>query len=148
MAAIPKEVLDLLRAQDSIKVLGSVDENGVPNAVFVGSITPISEDTLAFAENFIIHTKHNLEKTGKASVAVLNQWGISANGQILPVTAYQLKGTFLGFQTSGPLFDNFSKHGDEMRTRGIKLPILKSVGTIRIDEVFAASPGLNSQKLT
>jgi hypothetical protein len=88
-----------------------------------------------------------LEKTGKASVTVLNSWGLSAGSQFLPVTAYQLKGTFLGFQTSGPLFDDFSKRVAEMRARGIKLPPLKSVGTIRVDEVFAASPGLNSQKL-
>jgi predicted pyridoxine 5'-phosphate oxidase superfamily flavin-nucleotide-binding protein len=147
LVAIPKEALDILNKQDSIKVLASADENGVPNAVFVGSITPISDDTLAFAEQFIIHTKRNLEKTGKAAVAVLNTWGVSASGQMLPVTAYQLKGTFLGFQTSGPLFDNFLKRVAEMRARGVNLPPLKSVGTIRVDEVFAASPGLNSQKI-
>jgi predicted pyridoxine 5'-phosphate oxidase superfamily flavin-nucleotide-binding protein len=147
LVAIPKEVLDMLNAQDSIKILASADENGVPNAVPVGSITPISDDTLAFVEQFIIHTKHNLEKTGKASVTVLNRWGLSANGEFLTVTAYQLKGTFLGFQTSGPLFDKFSRRVAEVRARGLKMPPLKSVGTIRVDEVFAASPGLNSQKL-
>ena len=147
MVNIPKEVLDILNRQDSIKVLASADEKGVPNAVFVASITPINDDALAFAEQFIIHTKHNLEKTGKATVTVLNQWMVSASGQVLPVTAYQLKGTFLGFQTSGPLFDNFSKRVAEMRVRGVNLPPLKSVGTIRVDEVFAASPGSNSQKI-
>jgi len=147
LVAIPKEVLEILNAQDSIKVLASVDENCVPNAVYVGSMKPINDDTLAFAEEHIIHTKHNLEKTGKASVTVLSRWGLSADGQILPVNAYQLKGTFLGFQTSGPLFDEFSKHVAEMRARGLKLPPLKSVGTIRVDEVYAASPGAGSEKL-
>ena len=131
MVAIPKEVADILNAQDSIKILASADENGVPNAVPVYSITPISDDTLAFAEMMIKHTKHNLEETGKASVTVFK----------LPATAYQLKGTFLGFQTSGSLFDNFSK-----RMAEYKLPV-KSVGTIRVDEVFAASPGSNSKKI-
>jgi predicted pyridoxine 5'-phosphate oxidase superfamily flavin-nucleotide-binding protein len=143
LVAIPKEVLDVLNAQDSIKILASADENGVPNAVPVGSIHVIDDETLAFAE-FIIHTKHNLEKTGKASVAVLKLpagWGGAG------ATAYQLKGTFLGFQTSGPLFDNFLKRTAEMRARGYKLAPLKSVGTIRVDEVFAASPRLNSLKL-
>jgi predicted pyridoxine 5'-phosphate oxidase superfamily flavin-nucleotide-binding protein len=83
LVAIPKEVLDILNAQDSIKILASVDENGVPNAVPVGSMHVINDETLAFAEEHIIHTKHNLEKTGKASVTVLK----------LPATAYQLKGT-------------------------------------------------------
>ena len=132
MVAIPKEVVDILNAQDSIKILASADENGVPNAVPVYSITPISNDTLAFAEMMIKHTKQNLEKMGKASVTVFK----------LPATAYQLKGTFLGFQTSGLLFDNFSK-----RMAEYKLPPVKSVGTIKVEEVFAASPGSNSKKL-
>ena len=130
--AIPKEVVDFLNAQDSIKILATADESGVPNAVPVYSIEPISNDTLAFAEMMIKHTKQNLEKTGKASVTVFK----------LPATAYQLKGTFLGFQTSGPLFDDFSK-----RMAEYKLPPVKSVGTIKVDEVFAASPGSNSKKL-
>ena len=128
----------MLNAQDSIKVLASVDENCVPNAVYVGSMKPINDDTLAFAEEHIIHTKHNLEKTGKASVTVLK----------LPTTAYQLKGTFLGFQTSGPLFDYFSKRVAELAHALKKeLPPPKSVGTIRVDEVYAASPGAGSEKL-
>lgn len=73
----------------------------MPNAAPVYSLTPVSEDTLAFAEMMIIHTKHNLEKTKKASVTVFK----------LPATAYQLKGAFIGFQTSGQLFDNFKNDG-------------------------------------
>ncbi len=132
MATIPKEIVDILNAQDSIKILASADENGMPNAVPVYSITPISNDTLAFAEMMIIHTKHNLEKTKKASVTVFK----------LPATAYQLKGTFLGFQTSGQLFDNFAKRMAEH-----KLPPIKSVGIIKVEEVYAASPGAGSKKL-
>lgn len=132
MVNIPKEVVDILNAQDSIKILASADENGMPNAVPVYSITPISDDTLAFAEMMIIHTKHNLEKTKKASVTVFK----------LPATAYQLKGTFVGFQTSGQLFDNFAK-----RMAEYKLPPVKSVGIIKVEEVYAASPGAGSKKL-
>lgn len=132
LTSIPKEVVDILNAQDSIKILASADENGTPNAVPVYSITPISDDTLAFAEMMIIHTKHSLEKTKKASVTVFK----------LPATAYQLKGTFGGFQTSGQLFDNFAK-----RMAEYKLPPIKSVGTIKVEAVFAASPGADSKKL-
>ncbi len=132
MANIPKEIVDILNAQDSIKILASADENGMPNAVPVYSITPISDDTLAFAEMMIIHTKHNLEKTKKASVTVLK----------LPATAYQLKGTLVGFQTSGQLFDSFAK-----RMAEYKLPPVKSVGLIKVEEVYAASPGADSKKL-
>jgi len=132
LTTIPKEVVDILNAQDSIKILASADENGTPNAVPVYSITPISDDTLAFAEMMIIHTKHNLEKTKKASVTVFK----------LPATAYQLKGTFIGFQTSGQLFDTFAKRMAEYR-----MPPNKTLGIIKVEAVFAASPGAGSIKL-
>ena len=51
-----------------------------------------------------------------------------------PVAGYQVKGTLLGFQTSGDLFASFSKEVKEK----IKLDI-KAVGTIRVDEVYAVA---------
>jgi uncharacterized protein len=131
MVSIPKDVVEVLNAPDSVKILATADEKGIPNAVPVYSIVPIRDDTIAFAEIFIIHTKQNLEKNKNANVTVYKA----------PATAYQLKGTFDGFQTSGPIFDNFAK---KMAER--KMPI-KSVGFIKINEVFAASPGQGSKKL-
>ena len=131
MVSIPKDVVEVLNAPDSVKILATADEKGMPNAVPVYSIVPVSDDTIAFAEIFIIHTKQNLEKNKNANVTVYKA----------PATAYQLKGTFDGFQTSGPIFDNFAK---KMAER--KMPI-KSVGLIKINEVFAASQGQGSKKL-
>ena len=131
MVNIPKEVVEVLNAPDSVKILATADERGMPNAVPVYSIVPINDDTIAFAEIFIIHTKRNLEKNKNANVTVFKA----------PATAYQLKGMFDGFQTSGPVFDNFAK---KMAER--KMP-MKSVGLIKINEVFAASPGQGSKKL-
>jgi hypothetical protein len=55
---------------------------------------------------------------------------------------YQLKGTFVGFQTSGPIFENFSKKvKDAMNLQ------IKSVGLIKIDAVYSAAPGQDSKKL-
>lgn len=130
MVTIPKEVVDILNAPESAKILVTADEKGMPNAVPVHSIVPIQEDTIAFAEIFIIHSKQNLEKNKNAVITVIQA-----------PAAYQLKGTFAGFQTSGPLFDNFAK---KMAERGMTP---KSVGLIKVNEVFAASPGQGSQKL-
>ena len=132
MVKIPKEVMDLLTAPDAAKMLATVDAKGVPNVVPVWSIRSMDPETIAFAEIFIKHTKENLLKTKKAAIAVFKG----------PMVGYQLKGTFIGFQTSGPLFDGFAKAiKDQM-----KLDI-KSVGVIKVDEVFAASPGADSKKL-
>jgi predicted pyridoxine 5'-phosphate oxidase superfamily flavin-nucleotide-binding protein len=128
---IPKEVVEVLNAPDSVKILATADEKGMPNAVPVYSIVPIRDDTVAFAEIFIMHTKQNLAKNKNVNLTVFKASS----------TAYQLKGTFDGFQTSGQLFDNFAK---KMAER--KMP-MKSVGLIKINKVFAASPGQGSKKL-
>ena len=59
-----------------------------------------------------------------------------------PVSGYQIKGTFQGFQTSGELFDKFAK---EVRER-IKLDI-RAVGAIRVDEVYAVAPPHPGRKI-
>ena len=132
MVNIPKDIMDILAAPDSAKMMATVDEKGFPNVVPVWSIVAVDSETIAFAELFIKKTKINLENTKKVAIAVFKG----------PMIGYQLKGTFAGFQTSGPIFDSFS----EKIMNAMKLQI-KSVGIIKVDEVFEASPGKDSKKL-
>jgi predicted pyridoxine 5'-phosphate oxidase superfamily flavin-nucleotide-binding protein len=96
VVSIPKEVVDVLSASDSAKMLATVDAKGIPNVVPVWSIIAVDTETIAFAEFFIKKTKENIEKNKQVAIAVFK--GL--------MTGYQLKGTFSGFQTSGPVFDN------------------------------------------
>lgn len=132
MVNIPKEVQEILAAPDSAKMIATTDTQGTPNVAPVWSITAIDQETIAFAELFIKRTKENLQTTKKAAIAVFKG----------PTTAYQLKGTFAGFQTTGPIFETFSKN----IMTAMKLQI-KSVGIIKVDAVYAASPGQDSKKL-
>ncbi len=132
MVQIPKEVMDTLAAADSAKMLATADAKGTPNVVPVWSITPVDPETVAFAELFVKHTKQNLQENNKVAIAVFKG----------PTTGYQLKGTFTGFQTSGPIFEAFSKKVMEAMNMQIK-----SVGIIKVDDVFSASPGQDSKKL-
>jgi len=132
LVSIPKEVVDVLSASDSAKMLATVDGKGIPNVVPVWSIVAVDPETIAFAELFIKKTKENLEKNKEVAIAVFKG----------PMTGYQLKGTFSGFQTSGPIFDNFAKKIME----AMKMQI-KSVGIIKVGAVFSASPGQDSKKL-
>ena len=132
MVSIPKEVMDVLSASDSAKMLATVDAKGIPNVVPVWSIVAVDPETIAFAELFIKKTKENLEKNKEVAIAVFKG----------PMTGYQLKGTFSGFQTSGPIFDSFAKKIME----AMKMQI-KSVGIIKVGAVFSASPGQDSKKL-
>ena len=132
MVSIPKEVMDVLSASDSAKMIATIDAKGIPNVVPLWSFVAVDPETIAFAEVFIIKTKENLEKNKQVAIAVFKG----------PMTGYQLKGTFSGFQTSGPIFDNFAKKS--METSKMKI---KSVGIIKVTEVFSASPGQGSKKL-
>lgn len=59
-----------------------------------------------------------------------------------PLAGFQIKGTFLEFQTSGELFDRFAK---EIKER-INLNI-KAVGAIKVDEVYAVAPPQPGKKI-
>jgi hypothetical protein len=132
MVDIPKEVIDTLAASDSAKMMATVDAKGTPNVVPVWSIVAVDPETIAFAELFIKRTKENLEDNKKVAIAIFKG----------PMTGYQLKGDFVGFQTSGSIFENFSKKIME----AMKLQI-KSVGLIKVDAVYSASPGQDSKRL-
>ena len=123
--------MDVLSASDSAKMLATVDAKGIPNVVPLWSFVAVDPETIAFAEVFIKKTKENLEKNKQVAIAVFKG----------PMTGYQLKGTFSGFQTSGPIFDNFAKKSME----AMKMQI-KSVGIIKVTEVFCCFARTKQQK--
>ena len=123
MAKMPKEAMDLFNDPTASKVLGTIDEMGVLNVAPIGTLRAVNEETIAFADIFGGKTEKNLEKTKKA-VSV-------AFKCTLPV-GYQIKGTFVGWQTSGPLFDMLNKRMKEI----LKIRI-KRVGTIKVEEVYS-----------
>lgn len=132
LVSIPKDVIDTLAAADSAKMMATVGADGVPNVVPVWSIVAVDSETIAFAELFIKKTKENLEKNNKVAIAVFKG----------PMVGYQVKGIFAGFQTSGPIYENFAKKiMDTMKLQ------TKSVGLIKVDAVYSASPGQDSRKL-
>ena len=134
MAKMSKEVMDIFKDPSSAKVLATSGSTVLEvNAVPKGSLRAVSEDVIAFADIFGDKTNKNLQLNKKVSALVF---------KMNPVTGYQIKGTFLGFQTSGELFDRFAKEVKEK----IKLDI-RAVGTIRVDEVYAVAPPEPGKKI-
>ena len=127
MAKMPAELMDLLKDMQASKVLATCDSAGTLNVVPKGSLSPVDEETIAFADIFGDKTNVNLKATQRAAVAVFKTQ--------LPLAGYQVKGTFQGFQTSGPLFDAFARQLKEL----LKIDI-KAVGVIKVDEVYSVAP--------
>ena len=126
MAKMSKEVMNVFNDPGSAKVLATAASTLEINAVPKGSLRAVSEDVIAFADIFGDKTNKNLQLNKKVSALAF---------KMSPVAGYQIKGTFLGFQTSGELFDRFAKEVKEK----IKLDI-RAVGTIRVDQVYAVAP--------
>jgi predicted pyridoxine 5'-phosphate oxidase superfamily flavin-nucleotide-binding protein len=134
MAKMTKETMDVLNDFQASKVLATCDSTGTLNAVPKGTLSAVDEETIAFADIWGDKTNVNLKATQKAAVAVFKMQ--------LPPVGYQVKGTFQGFQTSGPLFDNFAKVVKEKLNLDIK-----AVGVIKVDEVYSAGPPNPGEKL-
>jgi uncharacterized protein len=139
MVSMPKEVMDLVRTPpidlSMSKVIATISDQGVPNITPMGSITAIDSETVAFADGATVHTRENLQGKNKNVAFMVCQ-------RAQPMTAYQVKGTFVGFQTSGPIYDNFAKM---FAARGMPAP--RAVGLVKVDEIYSSTPGQNSRKL-
>ena len=134
MAKMSKQVMDVFNDPGSAKVLATAGVTALEvNAVPKGSLRAINEDTIAFADIFGDKTNKNLQLNKKVSALAF---------KTTPLTGYQVKGTFLGFQTSGDLFDRFAKEVKEKTKLGIK-----AVGTIRVDEVYSVAPPEPGKKI-
>jgi len=133
IAKMSKEVMDAFNDPNSAKVLATAGTALEINAVPKGSLRAIDEETVAFADIFGDKTNKNLGANKKV---------VALAFKTTPVAGYQIKGTFLGFQKSGELFDRFAR---EVKER-IKLDI-KGVGTIQGDEVYAVAPPQAGKKI-
>jgi len=133
MAKMSKEVMDVVNDPNSIKILATAGTVLEINAVPKGSLRAIDEGLIAFADIFGDKTNKNLAKNKKVAALAF---------KMSPMVGYQIKGTFIGFQTSGELFNKFAK---EIKER-IKLDI-KAVGTIKVDEIYAVAPPQAGKKI-
>jgi uncharacterized protein len=134
MAKMSKEVMDIFNDPGSAKVLATAGATALEvNAAPKGSLRAVSDEVIAFADIFGDKTNKNLQLNKKVSALAF---------RMSPVAGYQVKGTFLGFQTSGELFDRFSKEVKEK----IRLDI-RAVGTIRVDEIYAVAPPEPGKKI-
>jgi hypothetical protein len=134
MAKMSKEVMDIFNDPGSAKVLATAGSTALEvNAAPKGSLRAVSDDVIAFADIFGDKTNKNLQLNKRVSALAF---------KMSPVAGYQVKGTFLGFQTSGELFDRFAREVKEK----INLDI-RAVGTIRVDEIYAVAPPEAGKKI-
>ena len=131
MVKIPDEVVELIKDKETPKIVTTVGQDGVPNATIKGSIMAIDDATLAFADLYggKSRTFSNLKETKQVSVLVF-KFPFAP-----PLAAYQIKGKFDQYLTSGPVFDQFAKMIKELIGADIT-----GVATMKVDSVYSQAP--------
>jgi len=125
MVKMSKEVMDMVNDPNAPSILATVSTEGIPDVVPMGTFSAVDEETLAFADVFLLKTKKNLETTKKTAVTVFKK-----------TEGYQIKGTFKEFQTSGPIFEKKKKMVKD------KLDLdIRSAGIIKVEKVYVVSIG-------
>jgi len=124
MAKIPKEALDILASPNVLKMLGTVNKAGIPNAAIIGTAGAVDDETIVFAELALKKTKENLLDNKKFTLTFLAPTG----------EGYQIKGTFQEFQERGPISDALNEKVYAMLKKEIK-----AAGIGKAEEVYSVS---------
>ncbi|MBL0700924.1 MAG: hypothetical protein JJV92_08590 [Desulfosarcina sp.] len=124
MAVIPDNVLDVLAEPESVKMLGTVNDLGVPNVVIISSLSVLTTEKIAFADVCLGKTKANLKQNGKLTIGVIGY----------EKKAYQIKCKFVHFDNRTSIFESWY---DAVYERMMMMR-LKSVAIANVIEVSEA----------
>jgi predicted pyridoxine 5'-phosphate oxidase superfamily flavin-nucleotide-binding protein len=128
MVAMPEKVMENIKKM-RVVVLATVDDEGVSNAVPVGSIVIKDPETILIGDNFFKKTAENAKKSN-FNVGVTSWVGMEG---------YQVKGQGT-YVTEGPDYETMKQATKSMN------PNLPAKGCIvmKVTDVFDVAPGPNA----
>ena len=122
MAKLSAAARETFAVERAAKFMATRDEEGIPNIAMIASTTPWDDEHLVFGDFLMWQTKKNLQTGSPVSVSVMTR----------DFRCYEVRGNFLGFESSGDKFDATSRQGI---FRYSAIGLLRGVGTIAVDEV-------------
>ena len=120
--------------KQGIFVLGTADQNGIPNVVPVGAAKILDDETVLVSDQYFLKTLNNLKENPRVAISF---WETDTG------EGYQIKGD-AEILTEGRIYEKTAawvrKHGEE-----IGHP-LKSKGAIviKITAIYSVTPGPNA----
>jgi predicted pyridoxine 5'-phosphate oxidase superfamily flavin-nucleotide-binding protein len=94
MTSLTDTLLAAWEDRNAPVVLTTVDQAGMPNAIYATCVNHFGNDKLVVADNYFHKTKANLLKGTKGTILFMTNAGKS----------YQMKGT-MSYHTEGEIFD-------------------------------------------
>ena len=98
MIKLPERVIEAWENREGPIILTTVDENGIPNAIYASCVSMYNNNTVVVADNYFNKTQHNILSTSVGSLLFITKKGKS----------YQLKGS-ISYHTEGEIFEDMKK---------------------------------------
>ena len=98
MAALPEKVSKAWKDREGPIVLSTVNEDGIPNAIYATCVSIFSEDTVVVANNYFSKTLKNILAGSKGTILFITKEGKS----------YQIKGS-IEYHKEGSIFEDMKK---------------------------------------
>jgi predicted pyridoxine 5'-phosphate oxidase superfamily flavin-nucleotide-binding protein len=124
MQKLPEIVSEAWEKREGPVVLTTVDQEGVPNAIYATCVKKVDESTLVVADNYFDKTKANILNGSKGSILFITS----------DRKAYQVKGSF-EYLREGEIFDQMKEWNPE------KFPG-HAVAVLTIEQVFSGAQKL------
>ncbi len=113
MTVLPEKVSEAWENREGPIIFTTVNEDGMPNAIYATCVSKFSEDTLVVANNYFSKTLKNIQAGSKGSILFITKEGKS----------YQIKGS-LEYHTEGDIFEAMKTWNPE-RLPGHAAAVLK-----------------------
>ena len=98
MAALPEKVRKAWEDREGPIILSTVNEDGIPNAIYATCVSLFSEDTVVVANNYFSKTLENILAGSKGTILFITKEGKS----------YQIKGS-IEYHKEGSIFEDMKK---------------------------------------
>ncbi|NIA20012.1 MAG: pyridoxamine 5'-phosphate oxidase family protein [Xanthomonadaceae bacterium] len=98
MVVLPEAVSKAWDEKEGPVIFSTVDENGMPNAIYVTCVAKYGEEMLLVADNFFDKTRKNIFSGSKGSMLFITSEG----------KAYQVKGS-IEYHKEGAIFEDMKK---------------------------------------
>jgi len=120
-------------------VVGTASKAGVPNAVPMGNVRFLDDETIILVDNYFLKTRKNLEENPQVTVSF---WDMEEKeGKLVTKEGYQIKGK-AKIETSGPLYEKIKA---DVKAMNPNLPA-KAIVLVKVEEIYDVKSGPNAGK--
>ncbi len=124
MPGLPEEVSKAWDDRKGPVILTTVDGDGVPNAIYVGCVKKLDEETIVIADNYFDKTRRNILAGSRGSVLFITKEG----------KAFQVKGK-VEYHKDGDVFD-------DMKTWNPQKHPGHAAAALKVEEVYSGAEKL------